>query len=76
MELVMVREQRYTRDLYLCYESFAKHYSEQEEAMYRALELALNPVVSRETERFVETFGAWLDGEAERYMARWSAHRG
>ncbi len=76
MELVMLKEGRYTRDLYLCYESFAKHYPEQQEAMYRALELALNPDVSRETERFVEAFGAWLVREAERYLVETSADSG
>ena len=48
----MVKEQRYTRDLYLCYESFAKHYPEKEREMYRALELAINPKTDRDTERF------------------------
>ena len=69
MELVMVKEGRYTRDLYLCYESFAKYYPEQEASMYRALELALNSVVSRETESFIETFGVWLAQEAEHKLA-------
>ena len=74
MELVMLKEGRYTRDLYLCYESFAKHYPEHQEAMYRALELALNPEVNRETESFVEAFGGWLKGEAERYLVKTSAN--
>ena len=72
MELVMMKEQRYTRDLYLCYESFAKHYPGREGEMYRALELALNPEASRESERFAQTFGAWLEGEAERCLMSWS----
>lgn len=42
-ELVMEREQKYTRDLYPCYESFAKYYPEKKEAMYKTLELAINP---------------------------------
>lgn len=57
MELVMVEEGRYTRDLYLCYESFAQHYPEKTPEMYRALELAINPVSGQAIETFVERFG-------------------
>ena len=71
MELVMVDEKRYTRDLYLCYESFAKHYPEQAAEMYRALELAVNPKTGPATESFVQEFGAWLTGEAERKLTGW-----
>ena len=71
MELVMVKEKRYTRDLYLCYESFAKHYPEKKGEMYRALELALNPKVSEETERFINSFGTWLAEEADRCLENW-----
>ena len=67
MELVMIGEQRYTRDLFLCYESFAKHYPEKEREMYRALELAINPVTGQETERFIDNFGLWLAQEADRF---------
>ncbi|WP_126147087.1 hypothetical protein [Synechococcus elongatus] len=42
-ELVMEREQAYTRDLYPCYVGFARHYPEQAGAMYKALELAIAP---------------------------------
>ncbi len=73
MELVMIEERRYTRDLYLCYESFAKHYPAHKGEMYRALELAIKPEVNPESELFVEAFGAWLAGEAERCLARWRA---
>lgn len=71
MELVMIKERRYTRDLYLCYESFAKHYPEQDAQMYRALTLAINPETSAATEAFVQSFGAWLSGEAERKLMSW-----
>lgn len=71
MELVMVEEGRYTRDLYLCYESFAKHYPAQAERMRRALELAVNPVADRENEAFVRSFGAWLAAQAERKLEAW-----
>lgn len=42
-ELVMEKEQCYTRDLYPCYERFAKHYPEQAEAMLNILTLAVYP---------------------------------
>ena len=71
MELVMVGEKRYTRDLYLCYESFAKHYPEQAAEMYRALELAVNPRTGPATDSLVQEFGAWLTGEAERKLTGW-----
>ncbi len=42
-ELVMEREQKYTRDLYPCFESFAHYYPEKRDPMYTTLELAINP---------------------------------
>jgi len=42
-EIVMIREQKWTRDLYLCYQSFSKHYPKKEPLMRRVLDLALNP---------------------------------
>jgi hypothetical protein len=71
MELVMVEEGRFTRDLYLCYESFARHYPERAGEMYRALTLALNPETGMETEAFIREFGGWLEGEAMRKLASW-----
>ena len=43
-ELVMGREQKYTRDLYPCYESFIKYYPQKKDDMYKTLELAINPI--------------------------------
>lgn len=68
MEFVLRRENRYTRDLYLCYRSFAKHYPEQATSMHRTLELALNPENTNEVETFLYEFGAWLAGEADRRL--------
>ena len=75
MELVMVEERRFTRDLYLCYESFAKHYPDKTAEMYRALELAVNPVLGDATEGFVKGFGEWLAQEAERKLTAWGCAR-
>lgn len=55
------RERAYTRDLYFCYEAFARHYAERERDMWRALELAVDP--SRdpaEVLAFVSDLGGWL----------------
>jgi uncharacterized protein len=71
MELVMVDERRYTHDLYLCYESFAKYYPDQAAQMYRALELAVNPKAVPATESFVRRFGNWLTDEAQRKLTGW-----
>ena len=70
MELVMSREGRFTRDLYLCYESFKKYYPERQDDMYHALELAVNPVVNSGTEAFVKNFGAYLADEADGALDR------
>lgn len=69
MELVMGKENRYTRDLYLCYESFASHYGARAESMRRALELAVNPVANEAVEVFLREFGEWLAAEADDQLA-------
>lgn len=60
-ELVMDREQAYTRDLYLCYLAFSRHFPNQETQMRRCLSLAINP--SRYPQAllvFWQDFGGWL----------------
>ncbi len=71
MELVMIEEGRFTRDLYLCHESFAKHYPERAGEMYRALELAINPETGPEVEGYIGEFGGWLEDEAKRSLESW-----
>ena len=71
MELIMQDERNYTRDLYLCYESFAKHYPERAEQMYHALELAINPQTNEEAMTFVRSFGDWLVNEASKKLHHW-----
>lgn len=75
MELVMEKEYRYTRDLYLCYESFASHHEARAESMRRALGLAVNPVANEEVEAFLLEFGEWLAAESEGKLAltQWAA---
>lgn len=61
MELVMEREQAYSRDLYPCYEMVSKYYPEKESAMHRALEQALfSAETEREFERMRDDIGPWL----------------
>lgn len=47
-EIVMKRENLYTRDLYPCYKSFVKYYPEREKQFYELLELAVYPVNDKE----------------------------
>lgn len=61
MELVMEREQAYSRDLYPCYEMFCKYYPEKEPAMREVLEQALFPVSNEQKfEQMRDEIGPWL----------------
>ena len=71
MELVVEDEQRYTRDLYLCYESFAKHHPEKRNDMFHTLELAVNPEASSEAEDFTRNFGDWLARKTDDRLNEW-----
>ncbi|MEX0270972.1 hypothetical protein AB3R30_17675 [Leptolyngbyaceae cyanobacterium UHCC 1019] len=60
-ELVMATEGTFTRDLYPCYECFARYFPAQEPLMRKALELAIQPSDNREgLLMFLSHFGAWL----------------
>jgi len=66
MLLVMRRQSAYTRDLYPSYQSFSSFYPEQEPAMKRCLELAVNPISSQQTLLpFVTNFAEWMHQAAE-----------
>lgn len=43
-DLVMEKENKFTRDLYLCFESFSKYYPNMENQMKEILNLSLNPI--------------------------------
>lgn len=65
-ELTMERSQKYTRDLYRCYETFIEYYPEKEPEMREALELALNPIADRaEMRRVMNDVGTWLLAEIQ-----------
>lgn len=48
-DLVMEKEKKFTRDLYLCYEVVSKYYPHKKEQLKEALDLSLNPTVDYET---------------------------
>lgn len=67
-ELVMDRSQKYTRDLYLCYQTFAEYYPEKESQMRQVLDYALNPTSDKETiQKMRDEFSPWLIEEAKKY---------
>ena len=66
MALVMARAKVFSRDLYYCYELFAKFYPQEEVTMRQALEYALNPIENKEILLpFVERLGEFLSQEAD-----------
>jgi len=70
LELVILKEQVYTRDLYPSYLLFSQHYPDQKRYMKKALELAINPSDNRAGLLvFLRDFGCWLVGEIENEFA-------
>jgi len=72
-ELVMEKEQKYTRDLYLCYESFSNHYDNEDgdDWLKDILNLAINPISDiDEIREQLNRFTPWLLAslEKETYM--------
>ena len=63
-ELTMERSQKYTRDLYRCYETFSEYYPEKEPEMREVLDLALNPIADKQKmKEIMDSLGAWLLAE-------------
>ncbi|MBU3669046.1 MAG: hypothetical protein FGM57_03730 [Candidatus Taylorbacteria bacterium] len=70
-ELTMDRSQKYTRDLYRCYETFAEYYPEKESEMLEVLHLALNPIADKaKLKEIVDGFGAWILAEAQKIFVK------
>lgn len=66
-ELVMERANKYTRDLYPCYKTFADYYPEKETQMREILHYALNPTGDMEKVRQLrDSFTPWLIQEVKR----------
>jgi hypothetical protein len=60
-ELVMQRDQSYTRDLYTSWEIFSKYYPEKSAEMRQVLELAINHTEDRERVlAMLEGIGQWV----------------
>jgi uncharacterized protein len=60
-DLVLPREGRYTRDLYLCYETFSRAYPDRELGIRQAVQWALEPTADkRAVAAFLDDFGVWL----------------
>lgn len=57
-EIVMMREKRFTRDLYFCWLSYSRYYPENSNAIKQALNLVINPVsdVARVKEHWTQVF--------------------
>ncbi len=65
-ELIMERDQSFTRDLYPCYERFSVYFPEQRSSMRKALELAIEPSENRAGLLvFLRQFGRWLAERVE-----------
>jgi hypothetical protein len=67
LEICMIEEQVYTRDLYPCYQVFSKHYPDWAGKMRKALELAIQPSkVMQEVKSILTSLGYFLVREVER----------
>lgn len=74
-ELTMERSQKYTRDLYLCYDTFAEYYPEKEPEMREVLDLALNPTADNaKMRRVMEGLGMWLMAEIPNQFEHSTTH--
>lgn len=70
-ELVMEREQAFTRDLYPCWKSFSRYYPDKSEPMFQALEWCIEP--TDDTDRIAALLGElgpWLGGEVDRTLTK------
>lgn len=60
-EIVMEKAQKYTTDLYWCYQVFSEYFPEKEPEMRELLQLYLNPSNDEiSVKRSVEKLGKWL----------------
>jgi len=70
-ELVMEREQAFTRDLFPSFQVFAKYYPEQRDRMYAILKLAVFPSKDRHhVTEHLKAIGPWLACEADTRFSR------
>jgi len=68
-ELVAERSQRFTRDLYRCWEGFAEYYPEKKDEMYHVLDLAINPTTDiQKISKTMASIGGWLEAEIPLFL--------
>jgi hypothetical protein len=68
-EIVLERSNKYTRDLYKCYEVFSEYYPEKESEMREVLNIALNPIDDKnKVKEIMDTTGDWLLKESKKYF--------
>ncbi len=69
-EIVLEQSQKYTRDLYKCYEVFSEYYPEKEPEMREVLDLVLNPTSDKnKIKEIMDTLGMWLLTESKKYFS-------
>ncbi|MNL57955.1 hypothetical protein D3C87_1815530 [compost metagenome] len=66
LEITLSRSQKFTRDLYFCYEEFTRYYPDKKQIMYAALENALNGHIDIENFRELICF---LNDESRHLLA-------
>jgi hypothetical protein len=60
-ELVIVREAKFTNELYQCYQTFSTYYPDKEQLMKNALDLFLNPTENKAAIiQTIEELGFWI----------------
>ncbi len=65
----MAEDNLFTPDVELCYVQFSKHFPEQSDSMKKALDYSKNPTANKsEIIEFLNTFGRWLTGEADKWL--------
>ncbi|MEM7427665.1 MAG: nucleotidyltransferase domain-containing protein [Pseudomonadota bacterium] len=74
--LIMLRENRFTRDLALCASDFGRHFPFRQTEMNTALNLALNPSEDPvDCLNLIDGFGSWLVGKANSWLAEHNPER-
>ncbi len=66
-ELIAEKESCFTRNLYLCWEKFAKYYPSKSKQMYNVLNLAINPTTNMALyKKILENLGYWILKEGKK----------
>lgn len=61
MEALILKDNSYTRDLYVCYQVFDKHYPEHSHRIYDAMFFTLNPVSEKDKAlKIIKDTALWL----------------